>query len=169
MPGLHLFYLGGNAGKSNIEVHDIQFAAVDQPEQAWGMLRESWFGDKDKVHLDGYMRIDWADGYDVLLAEEAAEAGGPRLFFVNVGGYLPGLLAEQHDFALFVAPDASSAKARALETLLPGTFQKHKDNLKDVENCLLLERIGDFYIHLRENPAGQAARPAWQGYQPIGE
>lgn len=26
MPKLYMFYLGGNAGRSNIEVHDIQFA-----------------------------------------------------------------------------------------------------------------------------------------------
>jgi len=31
---LFVFYLGGNAGKSNIEVHDIQFVAAQTPEGA---------------------------------------------------------------------------------------------------------------------------------------
>lgn len=28
---LYMFYIGGNAGKSNIEVHDIQFVAANRP------------------------------------------------------------------------------------------------------------------------------------------
>lgn len=167
MVRLYMFYVGGNAGKSNIEVHDIQFAAVERPEQAWGLLREAWFGDKDKIHLDGYSVIAWADGYDIVLGSEPA-AGGPRLYFVNVGGYLPDTLAEQHAFDFFVAEDAATAKARALGRLLPGVAQKHKDNLKDVDNCLLLEKIGDYHIRLIANPDGQPPSPAWQGYQPIG-
>jgi hypothetical protein len=35
---LYMFYLGGNAGKSNIEVHDVQFVAAEKPEQAWPLL-----------------------------------------------------------------------------------------------------------------------------------
>lgn len=31
---LYMFYVGGNAGKSNIEVHDIQFVAANSPEEA---------------------------------------------------------------------------------------------------------------------------------------
>lgn len=50
---LYIFYIGGNAGKSNIEVHDVQFAVVSKPEDAWPLLREAWFGDKNKIHLDG--------------------------------------------------------------------------------------------------------------------
>ena len=34
MPKLHMFYLGGNAGRSNIEVHDIQFAVCDNYQEA---------------------------------------------------------------------------------------------------------------------------------------
>ncbi|MCU9925478.1 DUF1543 domain-containing protein [Aeromonas caviae] len=54
---LFVFYLGGNAGQSNIEVHDIQFVAAQTPEGAWPALREAWFGDPDKVHIDGYARL----------------------------------------------------------------------------------------------------------------
>lgn len=31
---LYMFYVGGNAGKSNIEVHDIQFVAARKPNDA---------------------------------------------------------------------------------------------------------------------------------------
>lgn len=100
---LYMFYVGGNAGKSNIEVHDIQFVAARKPNDAWPALREAWFGDSDKIHIDGYSRITWADGYSVTLSPEPPQST-KRLFFVNAGGYRPDTLAELHEYDLFVAP-----------------------------------------------------------------
>jgi len=163
---LYMFYLGGNAGKSNIEVHDIQFVAATTPEEAWPTLKKAWFGDKNKVHLDGYTQITWVDGYRVSLQDTPSDAA-QKLFFVNVGAYRPDTLAELHEFGLFVAEDAKQAKKQALSRLLSGAAQQHKDNLKDVDNCLLLEKVGDGYLHLIPMAEGQLDRPAWQGYQPI--
>ncbi len=110
---LFMFYVGGNAGKSNIEVHDIQFVVARTPE-AWPALREAWFGDADKIHIDGYSRINWADGYEVTLARTPAH-GGVKLFFVNAGGYRSDTTAELHEFGLFAASDAREAKEKALK------------------------------------------------------
>ncbi len=165
---LYMFYIGGNAGKSNIEVHDIQFVAANEPQDAWPALREAWFGDKDKLHIDGYSRITWVNGYSVTLSPEPSPTAN-RLFFVNVGGYRPDTLAELHEFDLFVAQDAQQARKNALQTLLCGVEQQHKDNLKDVDDCLLLEKVGGLFIHLTPCPTGRRDQPEWQGYQPIGE
>ncbi|WES66685.1 DUF1543 domain-containing protein [Superficieibacter sp. HKU1] len=164
---LYMFYIGGNAGKSNIEVHDIQFVAAREPKEAWPALREAWFGDSDKIHIDGYSRITWADGYSVTLSAEAPHSA-ERLFFVNAGGYRPDTLAELHEFDLFVAENAQRAKKKAMQTLLRGVDHQHKDNLKDVDDCLLLEKVGDLFIHLTPCDAGHRDKPEWQGYQPIG-
>ena len=164
---LFIFYVGGNAGKSNIEVHDIQFVAAEQPEEAWPTLREAWFGDADKIHVDGFARVTWADGYRVSLSDKPA-TGSEKLFFVNAGAYHPSTLAELHAFDLFVAKDVKEAKAKGLANLLPGADHQHKDNLKDVDDCLLLEKVGDLYIHLTPDAQGEPFRPEWQGYQPIG-
>ncbi len=163
---LLMFYLGGNAGKSNIEVHDIQFVVAAQPEEAWPVLKQVWFGDKDKVHIDGYARILWADGYHVSLHRHPPQHQR-RLFFVNVGAYQDDTLAELHGFDLFVAESVTEAKKKALKVLLKGKSQQHKDNLKDVDNCLILEKVGDYYIHLSPSATGQHYKPEWQGYQPI--
>ncbi|PWC22408.1 hypothetical protein DDT52_03950 [Brenneria roseae subsp. roseae] len=69
----------------------------------------------------------------------------------------------------FVAEHASEAKAKALETLLCHAAHQHKDNLKDVDDCLLLEKVGDYYLHLEEDPDGEHYMPEWQGYLPIGQ
>lgn len=164
---LFIFYVGGNAGKSNIEVHDIQFVAADEPEQAWPALREAWFGDADKIHIDGYAEVTWADGYSVSLSD-MPPTGDKKLFFVNAGAYHPSTLAELHAFDLFVASDAREAKSRALETLLSGADQQHKDNLKDVDDCLLLDKVGDLFVHLTPCAQGKPFTPEWQGYLPIG-
>lgn len=164
---LYMFYIGGNAGRSNIEVHDIQFVAASEPKEAWPALRETWFGDSDKIHIDGYSRITWADGYSVTLSTEAPQSA-ERLFFVNAGGYRPDTLAELHEFDLFVAENAQHAKKKAMQTLLCGANHQHKDNLKDVDDCLLLEKVGDLFIHLTPCDSGHRDKPEWQGYQPIG-
>lgn len=167
MKKLYMFSLGGNAGRSNIEVHDIQFAAVEKIEDAYPYLREVWFGDKDKLHLDGYMPVTWADGYDISLSTVASDHP-LKLFFVNVGAYSPESLAELHAFDLFVAEDAQQAKEKALQQLLLGKNHQHRDNLKDVDNCLLLDNIGSLHIQLSPNPNGSKNVPEWQGYRPIG-
>jgi hypothetical protein len=162
-----IFYLGGNAGKSNIEVHDIQFVVAEHPEQAWPALREAWFGDKDKLHIDGYARIKWADGYRVTLSYKRPVMG-PKLFFVNVGAYTPASLVELHEFDLFVADSPADAKENALKRLLGGRRHQHKDNLCSVDDCIALEQVGEMFIHLTPHSDGQSFAPEWQGYQSIG-
>ncbi|MHC1478691.1 DUF1543 domain-containing protein [Frateuria aurantia] len=164
---LYMFYVGGNAGRSNIEVHDIQFAAVSRPEQAYSALREAWYGDPDKLHLDGYMPITWADGYAVSLGARPCPSG-LKLFFINMGGYHQEQLAELHDFGLFVAASAEEAKAKARQSLLPDVDIPHRDNLKDIDHCLALSQFEGCHVQLNPDPDGHPDRPAWQGYLPIG-
>jgi len=163
---LYMFYVGGSAGRSNIEVHDVQFAAVARVEDAYPALRQAWFGDTDSLHLDGYTRVGWADGYDVSLGSTPCKSG-LHLYFINMGGYSADCLAELHAFGLFVAPNEAAAKARARQILLQGAALRHKDDLREVDNCLALQELGGLHVHLRPNPHGSADRPEWQGYRPI--
>ena len=73
-----------------------------------------------------------------------------------------------HEFALFVAPSADEAKAKAKRVLLEGADIPHKDNLKEVENCLALSDFGGLHVGLTPNPQGELDQPEWQGYRPIG-
>ncbi|ECC5184999.1 DUF1543 domain-containing protein [Salmonella enterica] len=164
---LFMFYVGGNAGQSNIEVHDIQFVAAEEPKDAWPTLRQAWFGDSDKIHIDGYSRITWVEGYSVTLSTEPSTSS-EKLFFVNIGGYSPDTLAELHEYDLFIANNAQQAKEKALQTLLCGVEQQHKDNLKEVDDCLLLDKVGELFIHLTPCASGHRDQPEWQGYLPIG-
>lgn len=73
-----------------------------------------------------------------------------------------------HEFDLFVANTPAEAKQKAIDTLLVDSQQQHKDNLKDVDDCVLLNQVSDYYIHLIEQPNSEHFKPEWQGYQPIG-
>lgn len=179
MKQLYMFYLGGNAGRSNIEVHDIQFAVCSNYQEAIPALKAAWFGDADKIHIDGWQTVSWADGYDVRVSDRPSESGQSefrqsgfpqdtvRLYFVNAGGYVANRLAEAHASGLFVAANPAEAKQKALQSLLPEYSQQHKDNLKDVDNLLELNEIGGQQIHLIPNPHGKPDEIGFQGYMPI--
>ncbi len=84
-----------------------------------------------------------------------------------MGGYQKGVLAELHEFGLFVASNPQQAKQKAIDSLLVGFAQQHKDNLKEVDNVLELNQLDNEYIHLCKNADGQAEEIGFQGYMPI--
>ena len=47
--------------------------------------------------------------------------------------------------------------------LLTDSAQQHKDDLTEVDDCLLLQALQGYHVHLRANPHGKPARPLWQG------
>ncbi len=122
MTTLFMYYLGGGAKGANIELHDVQFVAAETPEEGFPALKAGWFGDKNQIHVDSYTPINWADGYDITLSRQPFH-GREKLWFVNVGGYLPENPAEIHQFGLFVAENADEAKQRAKAILLPRMFK----------------------------------------------
>jgi hypothetical protein len=136
---LFMFYVGGRCRNSNIELHDVRFSVGDTIEACYEDLRRQWWGDPESLHLDCWGRVDQADGFDVEVTAETIEAGDERLFFANMGGYDPREFTELHRNILLVAPDAKTAKQRAL-SLIERWALPHKDNLFEVENLLDLSK-----------------------------
>ena len=166
-----MFFLGGSAGRANIEVHDVQFAVCNSYRDAIPALKAVWFGDAGKIHLDGWRIVNWADGCDVRVVpanHSQSASGSLKLYFANVGGYYPDTLAEAHDFGLFAAADAGEAGQKALAVLLSNCRKPHKDSLKSVNDILLpVPNSGGWQIELVPNPHGQPEPIGFQGYEPI--
>lgn len=38
-----MFYVGGNCGNSNVELHDVRFSIGETPEDCHDDLREQWW------------------------------------------------------------------------------------------------------------------------------
>jgi len=167
MPKLFMVYLGGKAATSHIELHDIRFVVGDSIEETYLTLRKEWFGDLTGLHIDSYMEVRNIGGYNIELRTTPATQT-EHLFFVNIGGYDPGNILEQHQIGLFVANSPIEAKKRAKATLLVDTVDQHKDNLYTVDECFSLGQVGQHYIHLELGGEPQIIKPDWFGYNIIG-
>jgi len=178
-PTLFMVVLGGRLARAHIELHDVRFVAGATIDDTLPELRRQWFGARKGLHLDTWMAVHHVDGYRVELRPEPFP-GPERLWFVNLGGYDPAQLAEQHAFGLFVASSPQAAKAAARRCLLPHALQRHKDDLHGVEaalevavdDCLPLEAVagagrGVWWLHLLADGGEQPQIPDWFGYRLI--
>src|ERR1700753_4242891 len=132
---LFMFYVGGNCGNSNVELHDVRFSIGETAEDCHDDLRRQWWGDPESLHLDCWGAVEQADGFDVELTRDEARDSTGRLFFVHLGGYDPGEFSELHKNILLVADDAKAAKAKALAQI--GSWSlPHKDRLFEIEKAV---------------------------------
>ena len=132
---LFMFYIGGNCGTSNVELHDVRFSVGATPEDCYADLRRQWWGDPESLHLDSWGEVQQADGHDISIARGPAPETAQKLFFVNLGGYDAAEFGELHKNLLIVAVDAKAAKAKAL-THVNGWFLPHKDRVFEVEKAV---------------------------------
>lgn len=148
-PKLHVVMLGGRAEGCRIELHDVAFAVGRSLEETHHQLLDQWFGEPRGLHVDAWAVVDQVAGYRVSLRAEPPEEEKPlRLYFVNIGGYRPGDLAEQHGYRVLAAGSRAQAKACAKRSLLQGLESVHKDDLYEVDDMLTIDRVGDLHVHL---------------------
>ncbi|KPH95375.1 hypothetical protein AMS58_06520 [Pseudoalteromonas porphyrae] len=161
---LFMVYLGGRIQGCHIEMHDVRFVVGESIEHTYTKLKSQWVGDKNSVHMDSFMAIKHIDGFEVKVVDHPVKQA-QQLYFVNLGAYRADSLAEQHDFALYVATDAEQAKQRAKTDLLAGLSHIHKDDLHDVDDCFAIDLL-DSQLHIQLTPSGesQAIKPDWFGY-----
>jgi hypothetical protein len=178
-PLLHLVVLGGRMEGARIEVHDVRFVVGPTLEDTFPELRRQWFGRRRGLHIDSVLVVRQVGGYAVEL-HHGPFKGAERLWFVNVGGYRPERLAEEHAFGLVVATTAAGAKRQALARWLPEAVERHKDDLhlldrvgtgeglEAVEDCLPLGVVGGWQVHLIPTTEPEPSqKPDWFGYRPI--
>ncbi|CAM4228088.1 DUF1543 domain-containing protein [Pseudoalteromonas byunsanensis] len=161
---LYMVYLGGRVAGCHIEMHDIRFVVGEKIEDCYQKLKAQWVGEKSAVHMDSYTAIEHVDGYEVSLVTEQPTQS-QKLYFVNMGAYVPESLAEQHAFALFVAHSEREAKEKAKATLLGGMSHLHKDNLHDVDDCFAIDLVDQqYFIALTPSGKSKPITPDWFGY-----
>jgi len=167
---LYMFYIGGDCGNSNVELHDVRFSIGRTPEDCFDDLRRQWWGEPESLHLDCWGAVEQADGYDVELLRGPVAESPPKLFFVNLGGYNPAEFSELHRNVLIVASDSKSAKQKALAQV--NDWQTpHKDRLFEIEQAIDVSELMAHYGHqLSLRPAATVKPFAFQcAYWPIGK
>jgi Domain of Unknown Function (DUF1543) len=162
---LFAVYLGGRAPKCNTELHDVVFVVGPSIEATYHQMMDKWFGDPLKLHIDSWIELRIIDGERITLRPTPA-AQGKRLFFINMGAYLPGQFTELHANAFVVAETEQQVKLRAKSELLRGTQSLHTDDLYDIDDCLEIAEVDGHHIHLEPTVGWQPFEPS-NGYHVI--
>lgn len=151
-PTLYMVMLGGQHPGARVELHDIVFTAVDdQLERKYAQLKSLWFGDKKQVHIDGWMRLSGCGEHRIVLTPTPIQQE-EKLYFFNLGGYCADVFGEDHRYGVVVAKDAQRAKWAA-KRQASGLWQlPHKDNLIEVDQCMLVDKVGDWHVSLVKEP-----------------
>jgi len=150
---LYVVMLGGTHARARIELHDVVFVDAVRLADAHDELRSLWFGEKRGVHIDSWLEVDGVDGYQVRFSDAAPAPGELRLYFLNLGGYVPGEFGEAHRYPLVVATDAAQAKAKGRTLATQARWQlPHVDAVLEVDDCLPLDRVGGRYVQLVPGP-----------------
>ncbi len=157
--------LGGTAPRAKTELHDVAFAVGDSLEAVHHQLLDGWFGDPRGLHVDAWCFLDSVEGYRVRLTHNLPD-NDLHLYFINIGGYRPGVFGEHHAWGFFGARNKAEAKQRAKQTLLPGHVETHKDDLHEIDDCLQVARVGTWHLHLTPD-AGARDPEITNGYFPL--
>lgn len=163
-PKLFMVLVGGHTPTSNLEVHDMRFVTGTALRDTYDTLQSEWWGDPDSLHIDGWAHVTQIDGFDLSLSPEKY-TGAEKLYFINLGGYVPDLFDEVHKNILVVEKSLPAARAKAKAGIAHWT-QPHKDTEFEIEKILPLAKVGGYHIHLApaKNPVPFSFRCA---YSPI--
>ena len=179
---LYIVVLGGRSLKSNIEIHDVRWVLGRSIEDTFPELRKQWLGKISGLHIDSYKCIKYVDGYEIVISKSnKLNLNSPKtddltLWFVNLGGYNPKKMYEEHEFNLIVAKKAIEAKKKAKNNWQANVKNKHNDDYSNINH---LEQVDDLHpvkiknweITLIRDPEERNERliPDWYGYRRIDE
>ena len=177
---LFIVVLGGRSLKSNIEIHDVRWVLGETIEDTFPELRKQWLGKKSGLHIDSYKCIRYVDGYEIVISRSNKDSlisqriDDLSLWFVNLGGYNPKKMYEEHEFNLIVAKKAIQAKNKAKKNWESNLKNKHNDDYSAIN---YLEQVDDLHpikiknweINLIPDPEERNEKliPDWYGYRRI--
>ena len=177
---LFIVVLGGRSLKSNIEIHDVRWVIGKKIEDTFPELRKQWLGKKYGLHIDSYKRIKYVDGYQIVISKcnsftiNSPKTNSLSLWFVNLGGYDPKKMYEEHDFKLVVAKKAIDAKKKARQSWKSNFKNKHNDDCSGINNINQVDdmhpiKIKSWDINLVADPEERNEKiiPDWYGYMRI--
>ena len=116
---LYMLLLGSKAPQRNVEQHDFYFGIARSLKELLPDIKAFWPEAGNSIHLDGWREVTLVDGFQVsvLSKSENESPNGPKLFFINLGGYQTGKLEEQHYTVLGVYDDRTQAMQMAKKTV----------------------------------------------------
>lgn len=148
---MKLFYIivGCTPEGRHTEQHDVFFGIAENLKDLIPEIENFWQEAKGKIHIDAYREVNFADGYKVEIVEKSQNLQSKKLFFFNLGGYLPNVLQEYHHQMLIVEESLSLATNKVqssdfyLDYNQPNGASSHIDDkyALDVDDAFIVEDI----------------------------
>jgi hypothetical protein len=118
---LFMLMLGCKPPGRHIEQHDVFFGIAASLHDLVPEIKAFW-PEPERIHIDAWKEVNAVDSYAVKIApRDNTHSQTNKLFFINLGGYLPNKFEEQHYMVLTVQNDFAAASKNAQETF----FFKH--------------------------------------------
>ncbi|MFT4092970.1 MAG: DUF1543 domain-containing protein [Niabella sp.] len=132
---LFCLLLGCTPPGRHTEQHDVFFCIGESLHTIIPDIKNFW-PDAGKIHIDSWREVTTVEGYKIEVAEKiAANEKANNLFFINLGGYLPGSFEEHHFKLLTVANDMSEAIRHAKQTRFYSDYNtEDKSGISHVDN-----------------------------------
>ena len=135
---LFMLKIGARPQGRLIEQHDVMFVIANSLSETIESVNQHWPAVKNNWHLDAWREVKRVGDYQILLSKESLskdglskdkaladdrvdnklDSQGKQLYFVNLGGYLPGQFEEFHYKTLVVAETLGKATAQVKKTAL---------------------------------------------------
>lgn len=144
-----------------IEQHDVMFVIANSLSETIESVNQHWPAVKNNWHLDAWREVKRVGDYQILLSKDSLskdkaladdiladdrvdnklDSHGKQLYFVNLGGYLPGQFEEFHYKTLVVAETLGKATAQVKKTAF---YQDYTfDNIDTAKSGVATSHVDD--------------------------
>ena len=153
---LFMLKIGARPQGRLIEQHDVMFVIANSLSETIESVNQHWPAVKNNWHLDAWREVKRVGDYQILLSKDNAladniladeridnklDSQGKQLYFVNLGGYLPGQFEEFHYKTLVVAETLGKATAQVKKTAF---YQDYTfDNIDTAKSGVATSHVDD--------------------------
>lgn len=165
---LFMLKIGARPPGRLIEQHDVMFVIANSLSETIESVNQHWPAVKNNWHLDAWREVKRVGDYQILLSTDSLskdglskdnaladnifaddrvdnklDSHGKQLYFVNLGGYLPGQFEEFHYKTLVVAETLGKATAQVKKTAF---YQDYTfDNVDTAKSGVATSHVDDKY------------------------
>lgn len=163
---LFMLKIGARPQGRLIEQHDVMFVIANSLSETIESVNQHWPAVKNNWHLDAWREVKRVGDYQILLSKNSfsedgwskdnalsdnrfeddrvdnkLDSQGKQLYFVNLGGYLPGQFEEFHYKTLVVAETLGKATAQVKKTAF---YQDYTfDNVDTAKSGVATSHVDD--------------------------
>lgn len=163
---LFMLKIGARPQGRLIEQHDVMFVIANSLSEIIESVNQHWPAVKNNWHLDAWREVKRVGNYQILLSTDSFSKDGwskdsaladniladervdnkldsqdKQLYFVNLGGYLPGQFEEFHYKTLVIAETLGKATAQVKKTAF---YQDYTfDNVDTAKSGVATSHVDD--------------------------